>query len=255
MLKDFTKEEFDVIIIAGQSNAAGFGYGPADEPFTNDGSVFSMNSDLMIKYASEYIVGNEIQSGFSYSFVREYIKAGLLEEGRKVLLLRAAAGGTGFCDNRWGLCDDLYLKMIEMTKTAMSLNKNNRLVALLWHQGENEAMKNVSYDVHYNNLKNLVADARKRLNAPDLPFIAADFAHSWKKENAEACEPIINAIKTVCAECGNSDFIETDGLLSNLEELGRNPTGWRDVVHFSRNSSYKLGKRYFDSFVKIVGKT
>ena len=71
------------------------------------------------------------------------IESGKLKPGRKLLIIRAAIGGTGFSDERWGMTDDLYLRMIEMIKTALELNSKNKLAAFLWHQGETDAILNV----------------------------------------------------------------------------------------------------------------
>lgn len=251
MLKDFTKEAFDIFIQAGQSNSEGYGFGEVENPYKPCEEVYYLTREFMIERAREQLTENKAQSNFGLPFVREYIERGMLKEGRKILIIRAAAGGTGFIDKRWGMKDDLYLRMIEMIKTALELNPENRLVALLWHQGETDAQKGASYDTHYNNLKNLVLSVRETFGAHDLPFIAGDFVHHWKNENIELCEPIINAIKAVCAECTPSAFVESDGLCSNLEELGYNPLGWTDKIHFSRVAIYKLAKRYFDAFVKI----
>ena len=75
MLKDFTKEKFDIIIQAGQSNADGTGFGNTDEPYVPDGRVWYMNGDDTISLAVEKVNGNGIQSNFSLPFAREYIRA------------------------------------------------------------------------------------------------------------------------------------------------------------------------------------
>ena len=45
-------------------------------------------------------------------------------------------------------------------------------------------------------------------------------------------------------------FVETDGLLSNWQELQRKPLGWVDQIHFSRRSLYELGRRYYEQYEK-----
>ena len=139
MLHDFTKDKFDIIIQAGQSNAEGYGYGPTGAPYIPDERVWYMNKNDTISLAVEKVAGNLIQTNSALSFAREYICQGQLAEDRKLLIIRAAVGGTGFLDNRWKLTDDLYLHMMEMIRTALALNPENRLVALLWHQGENDS--------------------------------------------------------------------------------------------------------------------
>ena len=65
MLKDFTKEKFDIIIQAGQSNAEGYGFGPVKEPYVPCDKVFYLNHDLTISQACEKVSGNEIQTNWS----------------------------------------------------------------------------------------------------------------------------------------------------------------------------------------------
>ena len=252
MLKDFTQEKFDIIIQAGQSNSEGYGFGDVEAPYEPNEQVWYMNNDFTISRAAESVTGNEIQSTFVLSFAREYLNKGLLEEGRKLLILRCAVGGTGFLDNRWKMTDDLYLRMMEMTGTALELNKENRLVALLWHQGETDALLNASYEVHYNHLKGLLDSVRAEFDAEKIPFVAGDFVQQWKGQNIEVSTPVVKAIHDVCVDYAYGAFVETDGLLSNLQELHRNPLGWEDPIHFSRKAVYELGERYFAAYTDIV---
>lgn len=249
MLKDFTKEAFDVIIQAGQSNAEGCGLGPVDVPYQTTDKIWAMEQNGTIGIAAEQVCGNDVRSNFALSFADEYVKAGLLKAGRKVLILRTAVGGTGFLDNRWKPQDDLFIQMTDMIRTALALNVDNRLICLIWHQGETDAVYNASYDVHYENLFTLVKLTRETFRAPELPFIAADFVHQWRDDNAGICAPVLDAIRAVCRDCGNAAFVETDGLLSNRqqsEQDGR--TVIDDTIHFSRRALYTLGKRYFDAY-------
>ena len=252
MLKDFAKEKFDIIIQAGQSNAEGYGFGQAKEPYVPCDKVFYLNPDFTISKAREKVLGNEIQSNWSLSFSREYINAGMLNDGRKLLILRCAVGGTGFSDKRWGMKDDLYLQMMEMIRTALELNSENRLIAMLWHQGETDAMNKVSYETHYTNLITLLNSVKSTFEIEDLPFVAGDFVQEWKNDNIGICTPIVDAIRAVCCDCGRGGFVETDGLVSNNQALAYSPLGWKDTIHFCRESVYELGVRYFLCFFNIV---
>ena len=252
MLMDFTKEKFDIIIQAGQSNAEGYGFGPVKEPYVPCDKVFYLNQDLTISQACEKVTGNEIQTNWSLSFSREYIKGGMLKDGRKLLILRCAVGGTGFSDKRWGMEDDLYLHMMVMISTALSLNRENRLIAMLWHQGETDAMNKASYETHYANLTTLLESVKSTFNSEALPFIAGDFVQEWKNNNIDICTPIVDAIRAVCCDCGYGGFVETDGLMSNNQALSYYPLGWKDTIHFCRESVYELGIRYFKCFASIV---
>lgn len=125
MLKDFKNENFDIVIQAGQSNSEGYAFGEVAHPFEPDPKIWYFNQDFTISIACEKVAGNLIQSNFSLSFAQQYIANGCLKDGRKLLILRAAVGGTGFVDNHWKPNDDLFLQMTKMIKTALELNSEN----------------------------------------------------------------------------------------------------------------------------------
>ena len=255
MLMNFSEKAFDIIIQAGQSNSEGYGFGDVENACQPNPNVWYLNGDFTITHATEMVVNNGIQSNFALTFAQRYIDNNLLSEGRELLILRCAVGGTGFLDNRWNLSGDLYLRMMDMISTSLSLNPSNRLVAFLWHQGENDALSNANFNTHYNNLSTLLNKVVTTFNVPDIPFIAGDFVHDWKDKNQEICEPVINAIKTVCDEHKNGRFVESEGLKSNAQVIPTNhPLGWgdTDVIHFSRSSLYELGNRYFDAYLSCI---
>ena len=92
MLHDFTNHRFDIIVQAGQSNSEGAGFGSVDEPYTPDGRVWYLNRNGTITQAAEEVWGNDVRSNFSLPFARAYIRAGMLAEGRELLILRTAVG-------------------------------------------------------------------------------------------------------------------------------------------------------------------
>jgi lysophospholipase L1-like esterase len=186
-------------------------------------------------------------NNFSLAFAREYINAGKLSEGRKLLIIRAAVGGTGFSDNHWGQNNDLSNRMHKLIEATLQLNSENKLVAFLWHQGETDAILNATEQTHYNNLKQLINSVRESYNSPSLPFITGDFVNEWKTKNEMICTPIINAIQRICIDLQPAAFIETSDLKSNNEETGNG-----DEIHFSREALNILGKRYFQAFINLV---
>jgi hypothetical protein len=248
MLLDFSEKAFDIVILAGQSNAESSGFGDVENPYEPNERIWFLNGDFTISTAAEMATRNEIRGNFALPFARRYLDSGLLEAGRELLILRCAVGGTGFLDNRWKPTDDLFLRMMEMIHTALELNPANRLVAFLWHQGETDACHNATRDGHYANLSGLVQSVRDTFSVPDLPFVAGDFVHHWRDENAAVCAPVLQAIRDVCADIGHAAFVETDGLKSNWQELGDIR---QDPIHFSRRSTYELGKRYYTAFCGI----
>jgi hypothetical protein len=247
MLRDFSKEEFDIILQAGQSNSEGCGLGKATQPFVQREDILYFNNDFTISMAQERVWANDVVAEFSLSFCTRYIEDNRLQSGRKLLVVRAAIGGTGFLDNRWGMNDDLFLRMMEMTKTALELNPKNKLVAFLWHQGETDACLNADKATHFKNLSTLINAVKTKFNSPNLPFIAGDFVKHWKMDNIGICTPVIDAMKEVCETIGNAKFVYTDDLQSNDQVLHN-----EDTIHFCRESINELGLKYYKAYTEII---
>ena len=235
---------FDIIIQAGQSNAVGCGDELVQGLFAKNDFAFYFNNDMTITKAEGRVHENGICGDFSLSFAQKYA-ANDLANNRKILIVRSAVVGTGFSDNRWKESDDLFLQMMKMTTAALKLNPKNRLVALLWHQGETDALNNVSYDVHYKNLDGLVELVRTAFAVPNLPFVAGGFVQDWADKNPDICAPVISAIRDVCSNIKNGAFVESSGLKSKREEGSVD-----DDIHFCNEALYLLGQRYYDAYTK-----
>ena len=265
---DARRTDFDIIIEAGQSNAQGCGRGPITEEYIPDEEIMYLvrdfavsegisngkwnfelnykNTPLRIEVADERDgVGGKI-GDFALTFAKKYKENGLLKEGRRVLIIRAGVGGTGFKKKQWTPDGEVYVKMLEMIDFALSLNKHNKLVAFLWHQGEHDAFEGNDPEVFEAQLKTFIKSVKDRYNVPEIPFVSGDFVNEWKSENIESCEPIVEKIKKVTAGEGGI-FVETSDLLSNNQATGNG-----DNIHFSRESLHILGARYFDAFDQII---
>lgn len=251
---NYKNEKFDIIWLAGQSNAQGSGYGPIKEEHLPDGVLFRMfgsgkyvNEDWVLPLPVEVGI-EESDSRKKYdlaiSFAREYMKKGLLSEGRKLLILDTALGATGFVKGHWRQKDPACIRMHQMLDAALALNAENRVVAMLWHQGESDAARDVDEKTHYENLSTLLQSVRAKVGI--VPIIAGDFCAQWKEQNAEKCAPVIRAIRHVMKDMGGA-FVETADLPSNEQDKTEQP----DQIHFSRRSLEILGKRYFEAFDRI----
>ena len=236
---------FDVILQAGQSNSEGYGLGPVDKEYRPCDDIYYLCNDFTVAIADYYNKREMPAANLALSFARRYVDDGRLKQSRKLLIIRAAVGGTGFSDNRWKPKDDLCIIMHQLIKYALNMGGDNRLVGFIWHQGETDSILNADYDTHYKNLSTLLEGVRGKYGA-GLPFIAGDFVHEWKNKNLDICRPVVDAMKAVCA--GNkAAFIETDGLSSNNMALGN-----EDDIHFSRQALHKLGERYYKAFCDIA---
>ena len=257
-------DKYDIFLQAGQSNAAGYGHGDAQHPYVPDPNIlyltqgdpqaaeYEIKGDYAITVAAERpntTCGPEDRLGdFSLSFAQKYVEEGRLEPGRKVLIVRAAVGATGFLKHYWGMGEPLYLRMLRMTDYALSLNPENRLMGLLWHQGEHEAAFQNDPKRYHTQLLELAGSVRARYEKPELPFICGGFCKEWAEKNQPACGEITAVIRSVAAEAKGC-YIETADLRSNNQK-----TGDGDEIHFCREDLQELGRRYFAAYKTLTDK-
>ncbi len=248
-LLDFAKMKFDIVIAAGQSNCEGCGIGDVEFPFEPKPNIWYMNRNFTISQATEKVRGNLLQGTFKLSFAEEYIKNGQLPCDRHIIIIDCAMGATGFEEGMWGKNEPLTLDMIDMTKTVLQLNDDNRVVAFLWHQGERSINFNLDVNFHSKSLHIMIDEIISCFGA-NYPFIAGDFVPSWKKTKGKQGALIADAIREVFCNGYNGGFVDTNGLVSNCEAV----EGSIDDIHFSRDSCYKLGVRYYEKFNELITK-
>ncbi|MBR0189656.1 MAG: hypothetical protein IJQ23_04665 [Clostridia bacterium] len=268
--------KFDIIIVAGQSNAEGNGikkddkeiisdkvYQIADKNYIgtkvlDDGKVIIdmvYPTEMVFEKAHERVDANGNKfADFTETFAKYYIDGGFLKEGRKVLIIKTAVGGTGFARKEWGLDNILFERLNLMVDYSLSLNKENRIVALLWHQGEHDAFENAELDVkerynfYYDNFKKQMLAFREKYGK-DIPVIAGEMVNSWAElsENKAKCDAVEKATKDVCREIGKASVASSEGLLSNDDAFKNG-----DNLHFCADSLYELGRRYYSLFEKTT---
>lgn len=254
---------YDIIVVAGQSNAEGTGIGPAEQDYVENESILYLSGKvhdiigedfrdisypdktLTISVAKETPSGDTKRSDLSLTFAEEYVKKGLLAEGRKVLIVRTALGGTGFQRKQWGPGCVVEERMHEIIEYALSLHEGSKMVAFLWHQGEHDAFEGNPADNYKKQLTHFVNNVRERYSWENVPFIAGDFCHEWKNKNLEICTPIVNVIREIFSG-EKYGFVETSDLLSNNQKIANG-----DDIHFCRESLHILGRRYFEKYCDI----
>ena len=270
----FASEKFDIILLIGQSNAEGFGRGEVADAYEPTENVMHLtdsyhvtfemtpenegilhideNSAYKIEPAEETIHPERgILGCFALPFAKKYYESYLSSTDRKVMVIRAAVGSTGFLRGNWALDDKLYKRAVEMTDMALSLNKENRLAAILWHQGESDAIEgrrrggyDFLYPYYLERFNELVCDLRKRYGI--LPFIAGAMCRDWTPRIKEASDAVEDATRAVLSKAGCGAFVESDSLTSNDSILHNG-----DSIHFSRSSLYELGNRYFKLYENL----
>ena len=266
---------YDVIILAGQSNADGFGISQTNQKYDErielllDEQLLAIYGKLDIDYdnfhkdlypakiikrqAYDRQEDGTYRGCFAYSFAKEYLKNGLLKDGRKLLVVKTAVGGTGFYRKQWGVGNTLHNRMIQMVDYAMNLDGDNKIVAMLWHQGESDTdifmdiPTSERYDFYYTRLFETFNAVREKYGLPNLPIVCGQTTNEFFNLNKENAETVLNATVDVCKKLDNTAFVRSDGLKTNNEELGNG-----DFYHFSYNSLIEFGKRYFKAFQEII---
>jgi hypothetical protein len=263
---------YDIIIVAGQSNAEGVGAGDEGMAFQENERILELRDiqphgyapgpdgkdvlmvkrpwDLRLQTARE--TGTPIvRANFGLYFAEEYLRRGYLAEGRKILLIRCGVGGTGFSRPEWGEGNVMEECLYDMIAYALK-EKDSKVVAFLWHQGEHDAFENAHFTpeqrqaFYYEKLGSFVARTRKRFDIPKVPFIAGEFVHEWWDTNVENCNAILRATREVCEADGYAGVASSEGLQSNNERHGD-----EDVIHFCRFACKEFGLRYFEIFENI----
>ncbi len=272
-----SKEKLDIVILAGQSNAEGTGKGKSSEPWIPSEDILMMKNEFLwgaavhpdgydyatvdadkyghIDMANERYGENCFIGCFALNFAKLYAEK-YLEKDRKVLIINTAVGGTGFFAHHWGEGEILYNRMLDMVKSALSMNEENRVVAFLWHQGEHEVQEqddtranfNEKYEYYKNKVRPLINVVRENFGK-NIPFISGEFVNHWAKDFPIQREAVYKASIDLGNEMGNCGFVKASDLKSNDEEVGNG-----DTIHFSKESLRILGQRYFEVFKNIIEK-
>ncbi len=266
---------YDIVIVAGQSNASGNGKGNVRSPFIPSPKIFTYKDEQKVSFELNDLNNPELQidrdwhfaleqtkeredngcinASFPIIFAREYVNKGYLAKDRKLLLVYTSVGGAGFSRSEWGVGNVLHDRLVDMVDSALKLEENSKLVAFLWHQGEHDTFENAHlnfeerYNFYYDKLKKTVLDIRNRYSDYKFPFIAGEMVNDWVRQYPVQCKAVTNATVKVCSDVVNATLVSAKGLKSNREELGID-----DTAHFCRKSIYKLGKRYFNAYKKLI---
>ena len=273
---NYDNSEYDIILLAGQSNAYGYGKGESDNPWQERDDVMMLKNDFKECYKHPYenttyidiiaeedgyieIAKENLENDkcktigcFALTFAKMYAEK-YLKKGRKVLIVYTPVGGTGFKGEHWREADKMFLRMVDMMDSAISLNKNNKVVAVLWHQGEHDAYENRDlnfedikefYDEKFGEFFNFVREKYGK----DIPFICAGFTPTFVNEFRKGSDAVLGVLQEKMKEENMAKFVDTSDLKSNAD------IGLNDIYHFCKTALEILGARYFCAFEEIINK-
>jgi Carbohydrate esterase, sialic acid-specific acetylesterase len=223
------KENLHIYLLIGQSNMAGAA------PFTKEESGIIQRCYLLNSEGKWEPAKNPLNR---YSTVAKRYSAHKLSPGYtfaktminedpsiSIGLVVNARGGSKI--EQWARDFILYKEALRRTNVAQ---KEGTLKGILWHQGEG----NYNDPKYLDKLKALIADFRKDLNEPNLPFVAGQIT-DWAK--------IVNEqIAKVPAVVLFTGYVSSDGLTT------------MDGAHFDSKSMKILGQRYAEVMLEIHSK-
>ncbi|MHC4249700.1 MAG: sialate O-acetylesterase [Planctomycetota bacterium] len=222
---DGPREALHVYLLIGQSNMAG------RAPFTKEESgpvprCYLLNDKDRWEPARNPLNRHStIRKGLGmqkmnpgYTFAKAMLEK---DDAISIGLVVNAKGGTNI--RQWARGSRFYREALRRTQAAQ---KRGVLKGVLWHQGESDA-KDAKY---LDKLKALVADIRRDLKRPDLPFVAGQ-VNDVKLVNDQ-----IARLPEVVPSTG---FVSSDGLKA------------MDRWHFDAKSMRLLGRRYAEAMLKI----
>ncbi|KAL2477296.1 putative carbohydrate esterase [Forsythia ovata] len=148
-------------------------------------------------------------------------------------LVPCAVGGTAI--KEWGRGTPLYENMVKRAATAVQ-DGAGEIKALLWYQGESDALTQHDAESYKENMETLVHNVRADLNLPSLPVIQVAIG-SVKDKYAEKIREIQKGIYLPNVVC-------VDAMGLKLKE---------DNLHLTTEAQAQLGRMLADAYFANFG--
>lgn len=226
------KDKLHIYLCIGQSNMAGRApYTEEDAKpidrclLLNDKDQWEPASLPLNKYSTIRKTIKMQKMNPSYMFAKTLLAA---DKDITIGLVVNARGGTRIDQWRMGMDQyktPFFAEALRRTKLAM---KSGTLKGIIWHQGE----ANRKDPKYLKKISTFIANLRKELGAPDVPFIAGQI-------NQAEEQPINTLILKLPELVPHTGVVHTDGLVA------------MDAWHFNRQSMMKLGTRYGEKMLEV----
>ena len=251
-------QEYDVYILAGQSNMDGRGKSadltpPLDSPQKNvrfyyQNGVHSTNGWIDLTPGYAIAPGHKAELPGTTFGPEIGVGAALAkaQPDRKIAILKISRGGTSLAkDWKIGTPDEpatqgpLYKEFHEGVPKALKMLKDGGdtyvLRAMIWHQGESDSTS--TEEVYTKLLTDFIARVRKDIDQPELPFIIGEVYDNKKRDSILAAQKAVS--KTV-----------PNTALASAADLKT----WDNGTHFDAASQLILGERLAAEALKFVQK-
>ncbi|MDO4056781.1 sialate O-acetylesterase [Clavibacter michiganensis] len=252
-----TGEGYDVVVILGQSNAQGVGTGW-------DPSIDVSVPGLDQLAGSGAKAGQIVPAKDSLSHVTTWTTSGGVQAvgpgmelgrhmladarpGRKVLLVPAAMASTSMTGDgtyAWNPSDtrsriNLFTRALGQIDAALAQDPDNRLVAVVWAQGESDATR-----TNAAGYQSMLLDLVDRLNTRygAVPFLIGGMVPEWLNVSTlrQAIDTAQQGMPTLRA---NVSYIPGAAGYSRAE----------DSIHYTAAGARAMGDKYFAAYQRATG--
>ncbi len=265
---------YDIMIVAGQSNATGLGTAVVQDDLLNDSvnsKIFQLgrcgSNNLNIIAAKDSLdhfgcVVNDNRRGFALPFARRYAKY-ILPAGRRLLIIPAAKNGSSIME--WDplvsarptmyQSRDYYEDTLSRAQYALGLHSGNRVVGFHWQQGETDmkfayeggtsqpAQMMQTYQDYEVRLRRLINGLRGNLPSTYMSILVGDPS----REAPYRMNSFASIMRTVAESYPCSGFISSQGLTSTSTPAMIGD----DLVHFTGDGQIEMGKRRYNLYASF----
>jgi hypothetical protein len=224
----------DIYLLMGQSNMAGRGKMTDEDKRPVEGILMLDKNNTWQPAKHPLHFDKSIAGvGLGLDFAKNVTK----KEGTGIGLVPCAVGGTKL--SRWVKGADLYENAVKRAKLAA---KNGTIRGVLWHQGEGDTGNTELANSYAQRLDAMIADLRKDLDQPELPFVAGQLGQFFlKKHSTPESETLANALKELPSRVEHTGHADSTG----LDHKG-------DQTHFNAQGYKEFGKRYALEMNKLL---
>ena len=230
------KENVWVFILAGQSNMAGRGKVESSDTVP-DPRILSLNKSRELILAKEPLHFYEpgmagLDCGLS--FAKTLLPS--VPDSVSLLIIPAAVGGSAI--SQW-IHDETFreVPLLSNFKEKVAIGKQHGTIkGILWHQGENDAIKPETIAVHQRQLEKLFRKFRKEVGNKKLPVLLGELGsfsandENWQKINVQI-----------------RNFVAADRRAYLIKTADLNHNG--DRVHFDSEGQRRMGERFAQAYI------
>ena len=264
-------KEAKVILLAGQSNAAGCSRDEYLKQNVSEEQYQKYEDGFDNVYINYFVSGTNESHAFVKCEARqgEYggffgPELGLAEKLNEMypdetfFIIKYAWGGTNLCE-QWlspssGATGQIYNGFVQFVNASLEYlalkNYDVKIEAMCWMQGESDSIDETSTASYANNLGNFIKDIRAEFSAyasdDGIAFVDAYIADSffWKYYIR------LNEAKQTVADSSSMNVV-IDTISAGLSVIGE-PIDEPDIAHYDSMSELKLGHLFAEACVKFI---